>query len=113
MKPPIYRKLKDYICEEHGVCTVIWSIFGSLYDSSVHYEFTNKEGETHTYAPSRMMDDSRNFLLEYYVMSISPRYEIINDRIIPYLRVYLKEELENEIKQNEFQKENKLQLYSS
>lgn len=96
MKLPIYRKLKDYICEEHNICTTIWSIFGTLYDSSVHYEFTNKKGETHTYTPGRTFDDSTDFLLEYYVISISPQYEIKHDKIIPYLRVYLKEDLEDD-----------------
>lgn len=92
-KLPIYRKLKDYIYEEHDGCTVIYSIFGSLYDFSVHYEFRNKEGNIYTYTPVRTMDDSMNFLLEYYVMSINPQYEIINNKIIPYLRVHLEEEL--------------------
>jgi len=57
-------------------------------------EFTDKKGKTYTYIPSRATDDSINFLLEYYVMGIFPQYEIKHDKIILYLRVYLKEVLE-------------------
>jgi len=93
-KLPIYRKLKDYIYEEHDICTTRMSVFGTLDDPSVHYEFTDKKGKTYTYIPSRATDDSINFLLEYYVMGIFPQYEIKHDKIILYLRVYLKEVLE-------------------
>lgn len=86
MKKKIYRKLKDYICEE-GITTT--TIFGSLDSNDCKYYFDDK-----VYSPKKCYGGDYDFLLEYYVMGISPKYEIVDNRIVPYLLVTLQKEVE-------------------
>ena len=81
----IYRKLKDYVCEEKSS---IFSIFGNLMSRDCEYHY-NKGDEWLTYIPSGTYYGEYDFLLEYYVVGIFPMYRIKDNRIEPYLKICL------------------------
>ena len=96
-KKYIYRKLKDYIYEgeDNGVeyTTVI---FGNLTSSNCifSYENPNKKGEWVEHEPNGVNLHNVDFLLNYYVVGISPSYKIIKHTIKPMLHITLRKDIE-------------------
>lgn len=85
----IYRKLKNYIHTEHNIITTTKVIFGNLMSMDCEYYYDGK-----IYRPSGVYSGEYDFLLEYYVAGIRPAYKIEDDKIIPYLSVTLRKEVE-------------------
>lgn len=81
-------KLKDFIKKEEN--TTLY-LFGDLMSTDCEFHFI-KDGVSQTYIPSGIYYGEKDYLLEYRVCSIRPRYKIVKDRIIPILIVYLSEE---------------------
>lgn len=86
-----FRKLKEY--SNLGKYNV--TIF-NLMDTTCEFWYDDK-----TYRPggSYWYKDGigeYDFLLEYYVVGIIPKYRIENDKIIPYIHITLKKEVEND-----------------
>ena len=81
----IYKKLREYI-EDNGTGRTI--IFGDLISTDCEFWYDGK-----TYAPTGAYRGEYDFLLDYYVMGISPQYKIVDDKIIPYLHITLSKEL--------------------
>lgn len=77
----IYRKLRDYISEEGSVTTYI---FATLTDVDNEFYYDGK-----IYRPKGRYRKEYDFLLDYYVCGIAPKYEIVCDKIIPYLTITL------------------------
>lgn len=85
MPKSIFRKLKDY--DNLGKNNI--TIF-NLMDRDCEFWYDGK-----TYKPCGVYSGEYDFLLEYYVKGIIPKYKIENDKIIPYLRVTLSKESDN------------------
>ena len=84
----IYRKLKDYIRKENHGTT---SIFGTLYDNDCVYVYEDEETkEWKEWSCSGGYNHQKDFLLNYYVVSIFPTYVIKENRIIPKLQINLR-----------------------
>lgn len=91
MSKIIYRKLKDYIQETDSGTT---SIFGTLHDSRNIYYYEDENGEWKEYnCCGSYCKGEMEHLLDYYVVGIYPRYEIIKDKIVVKLGIVLKKEL--------------------
>lgn len=88
----VARKLKEYICEDGSS---IFSIFGTLMSPDCLFVYKDENDEWKEYRPGHSYSGEYDFLLEYYVMGISPKYEIINDKIVPYLYITLVKNLED------------------
>lgn len=86
----IYRKLRDYIKEEDRT---IWNIFGTLESTHCEFHFDQDE-EWKTYTPCGIYAGKYDFLLDYYVKGIIPKYKIVKDEIIPYLSITLSKDLD-------------------
>ena len=93
----IYRKLKSYIYKDPGDedhCASTTSIFGTLHDSRNVYFYKDEEDEEwkEYNCKGTWFHGEMEHLLNYYVVGIWPRYEIINDRIVLTLGISLKKE---------------------
>lgn len=89
----IYKKLKEYI-KKDGNTT--FSIFGTLTDKNIIWCFKNIDEPDEPYIEKQLYGFYRgeyDFLLEYYVKGIIPIYKIINDKIVPFLKVTLDKEI--------------------
>lgn len=87
-----FHQLKEYInVGKDGL-----NIFGNLTDRECEFSFQNPKitdrVEFKTYRPSGCYAGEYDFLLDYYVHGILPKYRIENDRIIPYLHITLSKE---------------------
>ena len=85
----IYRKLKDYI-QKTGNSTTL--IFGDLMSRDCCYCFEDEKDEWHEWFGCGVYGGNMDFLLNYYVVGIHPKYKIEKDRIVPYLHISLKKE---------------------
>jgi hypothetical protein len=90
-KKNIYRKLKDYICKDDNVIT---SVFGNLDDPTCLFTYLDEKGNVIEYSRVYQNSSKYQFLLDYYVAGIWPKYKIIDDKIKPYLKIYLKKRIE-------------------
>lgn len=87
-----FHQLKEYInVGKDGL-----NIFGSLTDRDCEFSFRNPKitdgVEFKTYRPTGCYSGEYDFLLDYYVHGIIPKYRIKNNRIIPYLHITLSKE---------------------
>ena len=88
----IYRKLKDYICEENNSIT---SIFGTFYNNDCIYCYIEKKSnEWVDWSCNGSYNHEKDFLLDYYVVGIFPTYVIKQNHIIPKLQITLKKDKE-------------------
>ena len=87
----IYRKLKDYI---HKKGNVITTIFGDLTSKNVVYYYQTEDGTYKEFYCYGTYTRDYDFLYDYYVMGIHPKYKIEHDKIIPYLSITLDKKLE-------------------
>lgn len=85
----IYRKLKDYINKTESGSTLI---FGDLMSRDCCYCFKDEKGEWHEWFGVGIYWHEMDYLLNYYVVGIHPKYKIEKDRIIPYLHITLYKE---------------------
>lgn len=85
----IYRKLKDYIDKTENGST---SIFGDLMSTDCCYSYKDEKGTWRDLFGTGYYDSDMDFLLNYYVVGMFPKYKIEQDKIIPYLKVILYKE---------------------
>ena len=86
MSKSIYRKLKDYINEEDGCIT---HIFGDLMSRECRFDYPDDKGEWHEWFGAGVYGHEMDFLLDYYVVGVNPKYKIERDKIVPFLQVVL------------------------
>ena len=77
----IYRKLRDYIKVEDHVISVI---FGDLLSMDCEYHYKDL-----IYTPTGIDNGDHDYLLDKYVHGVRPAYKIINNKITPYLKIWL------------------------
>ena len=87
MPKSIFRKLKDYIQVEDTGCTMI---FGNLRSTDCAYAYDGK-----VYMPNGIYDNSKEFLLDYYVVGIFPKYKVEDNQIKPFLYVVLRKDIKD------------------
>ena len=92
MNKSIYRKLKDYISKTESGTTLI---FGDLMSRDCCYCYEDKNGKWHDWFGAGIYGGEMDFLLNYYVVGISPKYKMEQDKIVPYLKVILYKEKPN------------------
>lgn len=85
----IYRKLKDYIQKNDIGSTLI---FGNLMSRDCCYVYEDDKGEWHEWFGMGVYGHQMDFLLNYYVVGIFPKYKIEKDTIVPYLKIVLYKE---------------------
>ena len=88
-----FHQLKEYInVGDDGL-----NIFGDLMDRECEFSYPNPKTDDMldfvTYRPSGYYSGERDFLLDYYVKGIMPKYRIEDDKIIPYLHITLSKEV--------------------
>ena len=86
-----YRKLKDYICHYKGAEYVV---FGDLMLRDCCYSWQDENGSVHEWAGCVTCGCDMDFLLDYYVVDISPKFTIEENLVITYLHVTLRKEEE-------------------
>lgn len=82
----IYKKLKDYIQKDDNIS---WSIFGDLMKDYCRFVWTDEDRITHEWHCRGRYSSEADFLLDYYVLSIMPDFEVVDRQIISFLRVEL------------------------
>lgn len=92
MSKSIYRKLKDYIAKTESGSTLI---FGDLMSRDCCYCYEDKNGEWQDWFGVGFYGHEMDYLLNYYVVGIHPKYKIEKDKIIPYLHIILYKEKPN------------------
>lgn len=88
----IYRKLKDYISIRENGRTLI---FGDLMSRDCCYCFEDEKGEWHEWFGAGIYGHEMDYLLNYYVVGIHPKYKIEINTIISYLQIILYKEKPN------------------
>ena len=85
-----FRKLKEYDNLGKNNITIL-----NLMDMRCEFRYKNYQtNEWQSYIPSGTYRGEYDFLLEYYVVGIFPMYKIENNKIIPYMRITLRKEVE-------------------
>lgn len=84
---PIYRRLRDYIHRDDRVMSVI---FGDLESRDCSFAYQGANGAWETWSCSGVYSHEKDFLLDYFVAGIAPKYRIERDKIIPYLQITLR-----------------------
>ena len=75
----IYRKLKDYIKHEDGCIT---HIFGDFMSRECRFDYEDKNGKWQEWFGVGVYGHEMDFLLDYYVAGVNPKYKIERDKII-------------------------------
>lgn len=84
---PIYRRLRDYMHKDGQVVSVI---FGSLESRDCSFAYQGANNAWETWSCSGVYAHEKDFLLDYFVAGIVPKYRIERDKIIPYLQITLR-----------------------
>ena len=94
----IYRKLKDYIQHKEGDenhCSSTTLIFGDLMSRECCFDYEDDNGEWREWFGVGIYGHEMDYLLNYYVVGIHPKYKIEKDKIIPFLHITLYKEKPN------------------
>ena len=78
-----FHKLRDFMdVGKDGV-----TILGTFNSMDCEFCYDGK-----SYIPSGSYHYDKEFLLDYYVHGVIPKYKIVNDKIIPYITITLSKE---------------------
>ena len=84
---PIYRRLRDYMHKDGQVVSVI---FGTLETRDCSFAYQGANNAWETWSCSGVYAHEKDFLLDYFVTGIAPKYKIEHDKIVPYLQITLR-----------------------
>ena len=88
---PIYRRLRDYIHRNGQIVSVI---FGTLETRDCTFAYQGANGIWEEWTCSGVYAHEKDFLLDWFVTGIVPKYRIERDKIIPYLQITLRKGIE-------------------